>query len=567
MAWLFAALMLSLLMPSCVKRDFDEPPQYTPEIGFDPNASIAELKSWYVPGKFTDITDDLLIHALVVADDRSGNFYKTLVIQDSTGGIELKLNRTGIYTDFPTGMKIGIKCKGLTIGDYNGLIQLGQGTYKNGNFTNLSGIEDVFIDRYVFAGPRNQPIVPRKRTLLSLTGQDLSTLVQLDDLEFVRGDTGRSYADAVGRKNVNLNLTDCNGNEIILRSSGFADFAAATVPALNGSITAVLSKYQTDAQLYIRDLGDVDFTKPACNSGGGDLEEISVKDLRALFLGASVSIPAKKKIVVSVISDRSFENTTSRNIHVQDATAGVTLRFAANHAFNVNDLLEIDISGQELSEFNGLLQVNNVELAKAKKIGTQTMIPKAITIAGILADFENLESTLVEISDVTISKSSGSNFSGTCTINDGTASMDLFTQSYATFANENFPAGKLRLVGFLNQGGTGKSRQISIRSMADLVTGGGGGTPVWVSLKDLRTSFQGATMTVPDAVKIKAVVISDKDHSNITAKNIAVQDATAGIVVRFAANNTFALGDELEIDISNQELSEFNGLLQLNNVP
>lgn len=97
------------------------------EIGFDPNSSIAELKSKYVSGKFTTITNDFLIHATVVADDKSGNFYKTIVIQDSTGGIELKLNRTGIYTDFPVGMKIGLKCKGLTIGDYNGLIRLGIG--------------------------------------------------------------------------------------------------------------------------------------------------------------------------------------------------------------------------------------------------------------------------------------------------------------------------------------------------------------------------------------------------------------------------------------------------------
>lgn len=71
-----------------------------------------------------------------------------------------------MYANFPVGMKIGLRCKGLTIGDYNGLIQIGQGTYQNGNFTNLSGIEDALVDRYVFKGPRNQVITPKKEPFL-----------------------------------------------------------------------------------------------------------------------------------------------------------------------------------------------------------------------------------------------------------------------------------------------------------------------------------------------------------------------------------------------------------------
>lgn len=70
-------LVLGLLgFTACLDRDFDKPPQPVEEIGFDPNSSIAELKSKYVSGKFTTITNDFLIHATVVADDKSGNFIK-----------------------------------------------------------------------------------------------------------------------------------------------------------------------------------------------------------------------------------------------------------------------------------------------------------------------------------------------------------------------------------------------------------------------------------------------------------------------------------------------------------
>jgi hypothetical protein len=452
---------------SCIDHDVDEPPVKSYDIGFDFNSSIAVLKSKYVAGKFTDITDDLLIHAVVVADDRSGNFYKTLVIQDSTGGIELKLNNTGLYNNYPVGIKIGLKCKGLTIGDYNGLIQLGQGTYQDGNFTNLSGIEAALIPHYVFKGPRNQLVVPNKKTILTLTSQDLSTLIELEGLEFVNTDTGKTFADATGQTSVNLNLMDCNKNKIILRSSGYADFAAVKVPVGNGKIKAILSKFRTDVQLYIRDTSDLQFQNDRCNSGTGSTI-INLKDLRALFGGTTRTIPDLKKIRVSVISDKDFMNTTTRNIHVQDASGGIVVRFSADHSFSLHDELEINISNQELSEFNGLLQVNDVPLANALKIGTKPVVAVKKTIAEILADFENLESTLVRVDDVLISKSGDNTYSGSCNLTDASGTMVLFTRSQASFASSVFQTGRVKITAFVNQGGASMTRQLTIRSLNDI---------------------------------------------------------------------------------------------------
>ncbi len=567
MKWSYFLFLFVLISSSCLKHDFDEPPVVIHDIGFAPNSSIAELKSKYIPGQFVTISDDLLIHAVVVADDRSGNFYKTIVIQDSTGGIELKINRSGLYTDYPVGMKIGLKCKGLTIGDYNSLVQIGLGTYKDGAFTNLSGIESALVHQYVYKGPKNQAVIPHKRTILTLTAQDLSTLIELDDVEFIRSDTGKTYADVVGQASLNLNLTDCSDNKIILRTSNFADFASSIVPSQNGSIRGILSRFKTDIQLYIRDLSDVQFNNVTCDGGtGGVLDLITIKDVRALYSGTTINLPASKKILGSVISDINYKNTSSQNLYIQDQSGGVLVRFKAAHSFALGDQLEVDISKQELSDFNGLLQINNVDLSRAKKIGTSLINPVPKTIAGILNDFENLESTLVQIDRVTINKSSGSTYSGSCTLTDSTGSIELYTNSSATFANENFPIGTVSLVGIVTQGGTGKIKEISIRNTTD-IRGGGGGIPELISLKDIRSSFAGVLTNIAPNKKIRAVVISDKDNMNTTTKNIHIQDATGGIVVRFTADHSFALGDELEINVSGQELSEFGGLLQINSVP
>ena len=61
----------------------------------------------------------------MISEDRSGNVYKSLYIQDETGGIELKLGKNGLYNDYKLGQWVYVKCSGLTLGAYNGMVQLG----------------------------------------------------------------------------------------------------------------------------------------------------------------------------------------------------------------------------------------------------------------------------------------------------------------------------------------------------------------------------------------------------------------------------------------------------------
>lgn len=563
---IFSFICTLLVQWSCVDHEYDAPPDKSYELDFPYNSSIAQLKTYFVAGSFVTIPVELNIHAVVVADDRSGNFYKTIVIQDSTGGIELKLNRTGLYTDYPVGMKIGLKCKGLTIGDYNGLIQLGLGTYQDNGFTNLAGIEDALIDQYVFKGPKNHHVVPVIKTINTLTAQDISTLIQLDRMEFDAAERNKTYADVIGQRSSNLMLTDCNNNSILLRSSNFADFAGVKVPSGNGTIVGILGKYRTDVQFFIRDTHDIAFYGINCNGGPIPLKQKSISEIRKLYTGNTLNLPDSIMIIGTVISDKDQSNITSKNVVIQDSTAGIVIRFLSSNTFSLGDRIEVNVSKQELSEFQGLLQLNNVDISKSQKIGNQLWSPAKRSISDILANFEFLESTLVEISDVTLSKSNGTTFSGTCLLQDATGSMDLFTQSYAAFSSNNIPQGPVKLVGFVNQGGTSQAKQISIRNLNDIV-GGGTTSPERITILDLRHSFQGSTTTVQGSKKIKGIVISDRSLENTTLRNVHLQDSSGGIVVRFTANHSYNLNDEIEVDISGQEFTEFQGLLEINNVP
>ena len=93
-------LSMALVIPmACVDKDFDQPPGG----GFDPNlpvnTTIAELKSRHVPDQYEEITDDVILSALVISDDEEGNFFKQLVIADASAGIEIRIEMTD--TAFP----------------------------------------------------------------------------------------------------------------------------------------------------------------------------------------------------------------------------------------------------------------------------------------------------------------------------------------------------------------------------------------------------------------------------------------------------------------------------------
>lgn len=90
-----------------------------------------------------------------------------------------------------------------------------------------------------------------------------------------------------------------------------------------------------------------------------------------------------------------------------------------------------------------------------------------------------------------------------------------------------------------------------------------------ITITELRALSTGASVKVPDGRKVKGIVISDASAKNIDTKTVVLQEATdkPGIVVTFDAAQTFAVGDEIELTISNQTIAQVNGEITLQNIP
>ena len=148
--------------------DANEPGAYVPYTeetlpGFTGTfTSIKDLKGMYRSGKPLEVTGNVWIKGQVVSSDRTGNIYRELYIQDQTGGIDLKLGKSSLYSEYLLGQWVYVYCDGLTLGAYNGMPQLGleaDQTTTNEYETSYIDVQTI-IDQHVFRGASASPVEP-----------------------------------------------------------------------------------------------------------------------------------------------------------------------------------------------------------------------------------------------------------------------------------------------------------------------------------------------------------------------------------------------------------------------
>lgn len=266
MKHIFKITILAILfMPACVDQTFDLPPTTGVDPGLTANVTIGELKSKHLPGNIEEIDsltfdnvaagEEVIIKGTVVADDRSGNWFRSFVIQDETGGLEVLHTEADAYVFYAIGREVYIKCKSLVMSDDNNVIQLGGYIYEENGGQRMGTIINPF-ERIVPGLDVGEPD-PKVTTINALNFADINTLIQLEDVQFTGQDAEQTYADAVGLRTLNRDMENCDGSEITVRSSGFSTFANELTPRGKVTIKAIYSVFGTTKQLFIREVTDV----------------------------------------------------------------------------------------------------------------------------------------------------------------------------------------------------------------------------------------------------------------------------------------------------------------------
>ena len=155
-------------------------------------STIAHLKELYAQyGVLKIQDDDMVIAGKVISDDHSGNIYRELYIQDETGVISVKIGLSSLYSDYKLGQTVYVKCSGLTIGQYNGMPQLGvedpTGEYETAYLDNR-----YLIDAHVVRGAWGDPVPSLRVTEAEIkaavaegyTNKLWGQLVTIEDLRY-----------------------------------------------------------------------------------------------------------------------------------------------------------------------------------------------------------------------------------------------------------------------------------------------------------------------------------------------------------------------------------------------
>lgn len=230
------SLWLITACGGATKSEFSEIPDDESESGL---VSIAYLKSC-CKGLSTNIDTDVSIKGTVVANDLFGEFYKTLVLVDESGGIEILIDRERICADFPLYANVSVSCNGLAVGRVGGKVVLG--AKPTGEYT-TNRIADGDVSKYLYWQPDDiTAAVPRKVEIAKLGVEHVSDYVLLENVRFAAEEVGNGWCDKSDEAfaDTERHILDSEGNVLVVKVSGLCEYAGESIPSGRGDVCGIV---------------------------------------------------------------------------------------------------------------------------------------------------------------------------------------------------------------------------------------------------------------------------------------------------------------------------------------
>lgn len=202
--------------------------------------SIAELKSLY-KGSTQRINEDLIIEGTVTANDIRGEVEDLIVVEDSSGAIEIWIGGNKGAVNYPLGSRITCNCSGLYIGSNYGSVVLGTASTNPDKVVGLI-YEDELAWRITQNGAAST-LVPTVINIAQLESWMSSMFVTLHNVRVTSPEQYFCSRDPeTGRRHSTTHtLEDRNGDEITLFVSSRCDYASALLPKGEFSLAGVIS--------------------------------------------------------------------------------------------------------------------------------------------------------------------------------------------------------------------------------------------------------------------------------------------------------------------------------------
>lgn len=500
---IFAAIAGFLLLNiSCVKEDFDVTPSFVDSSSWVKTVTIAQLKGLLLGSTSVEsagmikklatptfwnnlinsgVADSsIIIEGYVTSNDSAGNFYEVVTIQDQTGGIDIKINSSYLYNIYrlKPGQRVLVKVNDLALGLYFGTYQVGA-PYTDAGAIKVTGMELTQLSKVMQRSGVRKPVTPIDLTLDQINSVYVQKLVRINGVQFWDATKGYSYPSIT----TNRTLVDCDGNMIILRTSGYARFMNEIVPSGNGSIVGVLNIYKDTYQLYIRDLADVQLTGERCGSTVPTPNK-TIAELKALCTSNLVSIN-QDVVIQGIVSANDESGNLYKQLFLQDGTGGIEFKVDISgmyQEFPVGTKITINCNGLYLGKYGGVVQLGGLYSGSIGRLSASIFYQKVFTVESGLV-VTPIEATIDEIDDSMIGKlvtirniqfsdsELGKSWAESSTTNryvenDFGTKLIVRTSNYASFAGSILPSNKGYITAIFSK--YNNDYQLYVRDLGDV---------------------------------------------------------------------------------------------------
>ena len=279
-----ALAFLALTLGSCMGDGYADPDltDKVPAAPYGNNSlreknviSIADLKTQFATvianSSYKLIEKDMMIKAVVTGNDVSGNIYNQVSVQDASGAIIIAINGSGLSGYLPVGQEILVNLKGLYIGSYKKLPQIGGVNTKISDGTlSMGKIERaVWNEHFKILNPGEadaSTVEPEEFDLTKLTDAaymeaNVCKLMTLKKVKFASANGTNVWAPK--DTNTSLELIDAetgkriSSSNLVVRNSGYSKFANEVVPQGVFDITGIFTRYNNTWQIVLRNTDDL----------------------------------------------------------------------------------------------------------------------------------------------------------------------------------------------------------------------------------------------------------------------------------------------------------------------
>lgn len=280
-----ALAFLALTLGSCMGDGYADPDltEKVPASPWGNNSlreknviSLADLKTQFATiinsdNGYKQIEKDMMIKAVVTGNDVSGNIYNQVSVQDASGAIIIAINGSGLSGYLPVGQEILVNLKGLYIGSYKKLPQIGGvNTKLSDGSLGMGKIERaIWNEHFKILNPGEadaSTVVPEEFDLTKLSDAaymeaNVCKLMTLKKVKFASANGTNVWAP--DDTNTSLELIDAetgkkiSSSNLVVRNSGYSKFANEVVPQGVFDITGIFTRYNNTWQIVLRSTDDL----------------------------------------------------------------------------------------------------------------------------------------------------------------------------------------------------------------------------------------------------------------------------------------------------------------------